>query len=190
MRKWAFWLGVAVISSSFPGTAYYTFAEGMNQLLSGATRNLAKQQELNDLCSRNPGDKRCKKIQQEAAYCASHPMDAENCDAPSAARLMQDCDTNNSMDHAYCFGTLDAMLDNGAAPQLGQPVYPATQVAPVAAISCVPKKILNNPEQVRLLFVRAAHEHPEVLHFPARRLLFYALAKAFPCYNPLKDQPR
>src|SRR4029450_6029575 len=32
-----------------------------------------------------------------------------------------------------------------------------------------------------LLLIRKAYRTPEVLHLPARRLLYYAVAQAFPC---------
>jgi hypothetical protein len=151
---------------------------------------LAKRLELREFCSKHPGHDRCKKLEADQAYCAVHPMDAERCDRPSAARLMQECDSESSEDHAYCAGTLDGLLDNGAAPQLGPPMLPQIADPPEPSLLCVPVAVLRNPEQVRLLFVRAAHDHPEVLHLSARRLLYYTLAKTFPCPNPIKDSPR
>jgi hypothetical protein len=46
---------------------------------------------------------------------------------------------------------------------------------------CVPPAVLSNPDQLRRLFIREGQRVPEILHQPAERLLFYAVAKAFPC---------
>lgn len=150
--------------------------------------DLAKALELQKFCTSHRGDARCKKLEETQRFCRQHPMDAERCDPPSAGRLLQDCDSQDSLDHAACAGALDAFLDNGAAPQAGKPLLPELQVPAVPALACVPAAVFKNPEQIRLLFVRAAHDHPEVLHFSARRLLYYALASTFPCANPLKQR--
>lgn len=145
-----------------------------------------KQLDLVTFCTKHRGDTRCKDLEALRAFCAAHPMDAERCDRPSAAKLLQQCDSDSSTDHAACAGVLDAMIDSGAAPQL----KPSLKLdAPEPALACVPVAVLNSPDQLRILFVREAYRHPEVLHLPARRLLYYALAKTFPCANPLKIKP-
>lgn len=154
-----------------------------------AVKKLGDDIALNEFCAKHPGHTRCKDLESLRAFCADHPMDAERCDPPSAASLLQECDSDSSTDHAACAGRLDAFLDNGAVPQFGPPLIPAMRDAPEPVLFCVPTAVIRNPDQVRLLFVQAAHEHPEVLHLPARRLLFYALAKTFPCINPLKAKP-
>jgi Ssp1 endopeptidase immunity protein Rap1a len=51
---------------------------------------------------------------------------------------------------------------------------------------CVPPEVIKDTEQLRRLFLREAQRMPEVLHLPARQLLYYAVAKAFPC--PLRGR--
>ena len=56
--------------------------------------------------------------------------------------------------------------------------------APAAALAewrCVPPAVIDDTEQLRRLFLREANRMPEVLHLPARQLVYYAVAKAFPC---------
>ena len=146
---------------------------------------LGKALELSQFCGKHQGHPRCKELEAQRAFCAKHPMDAERCDPPSAGKLLQWCDSQDSNDHAHCAGVLDAELTDGAAPQLGSP--PIKLSEPEPALQCVPVEVLREPEQIRILFVREAHNHPEVLHLSARRLLYYALAKTFPCPNPLKE---
>jgi hypothetical protein len=158
-------------------------AEGIWTLLSPSTKAM----ELARFCDRHVGHPKCKKLEEFRAFCAANPMDTSRCHT-SAGRLLLLCDSQDSAERAYCAGTLDGELMFGAAPQLGPPALVLSNPEP--AIACVPVEVLRTPEQVRLLFVREAHSHPEVLHFPVKQLLFYALAKAFPCPSPLKDEPR
>jgi hypothetical protein len=151
-----------------------------------AVKELGDAIALNEFCAKHPGHTRCKDLEALRVFCAAHPMDAERCDPPSAAKLLQECNSDSSTDHAACAGVLDAMVDSGAAPQMGSPVK---LNAPEPALACVPVAVLDSPDQLRILFVREAYRHPEVLHLPARRLLFYALAKTFPCINPLQTKP-
>jgi Ssp1 endopeptidase immunity protein Rap1a len=103
----------------------------------------------------------------DPAFCKGNPADGR-CDRTKTigAQLLLKCDTRDEADRAYCHGSLDSMAHFA--------------VTNVPEWKCVPKEPLH-PEQLRLLFVREAHQHPEVLHLPAENLLFYAVAKAFPC---------
>ncbi len=163
-----------------PGAAN---GQGMWELLAPSLKAI----ELAKFCDQHPGHQRCKELEAQRTYCAMHPMDAAQCDSPAAGNLLQQCESNESADRASCEGVLVAKLDTGAAPQL-KPID--NLFAPEPALACVPVPVLQNPEQLRLLFIREANRHPEVLHLSARRLLFYALAKTFPCSNPLKEHAK
>jgi hypothetical protein len=57
-------------------------------------------------------------------------------------------------------------------------------------MQCVPRAVIDDTEQLRRLFLREANRMPEVLHLPARQLVYYAVAKAFPCQFQPDQVPR
>lgn len=101
-------------------------------------------------------------------FCRINP-EASKCRPMSGAELLARCDSSQSTDRAYCAGTLSAMATSGSD---------------LPEWRCVPKEAYRHPEQFRVLFVREALRTPEVLHQDARNLLFYAVAKSFPCSTP------
>lgn len=99
-------------------------------------------------------------------FCAKNPTD-RSCRAITAAELLTKCQGDRT-ERAYCAGTLDAIATSGKAELIEW--------------QCVPDAVIEgHPEQLRIIFVREAHRMPEILHLPARQLLFYAVTKAFPC---------
>lgn len=106
--------------------------------------------------------------QQHRAFCAKKPHD-DSCKPMAAYALLLLCqgDTPESLRH--CQGALDAYALQGRDLDLWL---------------CVPKGTLQDSEQLRQLFIREAAQMPGVLHRPARLLLYYSVAKAFPCPPP------
>ena len=167
---------VAALTCAFSSTA-----SGSDDPLHDLLEQWAKQLKLDTFCSNHQGHPRCKKLEELRAFCATNPMDTSRCHT-SAAKALTWCDSQSSEDRAYCAGSLDAEVDQGAAPQWGPPiVFSGASEPPEPTLRCVPAAVLRQPEQIRILFVREAYQHPEMLHLPKRQLLFYALAKAFPC---------
>lgn len=99
-------------------------------------------------------------------FCAKNP-EHDRCKPMTAATLLMRCDSSDSREVLSCHATLYAMAFDAPAS--------------LPEWRCLPKGAAEHPEQLRLLFVREAHRLPEVLHQPARQLLYYAVIKAFPC---------
>jgi len=110
-----------------------------------------------------------KEGEQHRAFCAKNPGD-DRCKPIPASTLLFLCESNTPESLGRCHGALDAYASDGKD---------------LSAWLCVPKDTLQDYEQLRRLFIREAERMPEVLHRPARLLLYYAVAKAFPC--PLRN---
>jgi Rap1a immunity proteins len=108
---------------------------------------------------------------EKREFCAKNP-EHDSCKPATASTLLMRCDSSDASDVAYCHGFLSAVASGGPA---NLPEW-----------RCVPKGVEEQPEQLRLLFIREAHRMPEVLHLPAQQLLYYAVIKAFPC--PLRGR--
>jgi hypothetical protein len=94
--------------------------------------------------------------------------DARAQSGPTAADVLTWCEPGIA--DPYNLGRCEA--------QLG---FAAREGARFPEWQCVPRAVLTNPDQLRRLFIREGRRMPEILHQPAERLLFYAVAKAFPC---------
>jgi len=110
---------------------------------------------------------------KQSGECARNPAH-DYCKPTTASELLMRCGSGDEREIAYCHGALDAYFLDGKAK--------------LPEWKCLPKGAGEHPEQLRQLFLRVGYQHPEVLHEPARQLLFYAVAKAFPCrFQP--DRP-
>jgi hypothetical protein len=117
----------------------------------------------------NQIERTIKEGEQRRAFCAEHPSD-DGCKPMPASALLFLCEHNTPENLGHCHGALHAYALDGQE---------------LSAWLCVPKDTLNNYEQLRRLFIREAERMPEVLHRPAQLLLYYAVARAFPC--PLRN---
>jgi hypothetical protein len=111
-----------------------------------------------------------KEGERHPALCAKNPND-ERCKDKAASTVLAWCEREDAYSRGLCDGTLGGFAQDGAAS------LPEWQCAPAA--------VTKDEEQLRRLFLREAHRLPEVLHEPARKLLYYAVLKAFPC--PLRS---
>ena len=106
-----------------------------------------------------------KEGKQHRAFCAKNPDD-DICKPIAASTLLFLCESETPESLGRCHGALHAYaLDGKDIPEL----------------LCVPRATIQDYEQLRRLFIREGNRMPEVLHQPARQLLYYAVAKAFPC---------
>ena len=107
--------------------------------------------------------------EQHRAFCTKNPND-DNCKPIAAyALLLLLCQGHTPENLGHCHSALDAHASEGKN---------------FDAWLCVPKDTLRDSEQLRRLFIREAARMPEVLHRPARLLLYYSVARAFPCPLP------
>ena len=106
-----------------------------------------------------------KEGEQHRAFCAKNPND-DKCKPMPASTLLFLCESNAPESLGRCTGELDAYAQDGKN---------------LSAWLCVPKDTISDYEQLRRLFIREGEQMPEVLHRPARLLLYYAVSKAFPC---------
>lgn len=106
-----------------------------------------------------------KEGEQHRAFCAKNPSD-DSCKPMSGSTLLFLCENAAPESLGRCHGALHAYALDGQE---------------LAAWTCVPKDTLKDYEQLRRLFIREGERMPEVLNRPARLLLYYAVAKAFPC---------
>lgn len=111
-----------------------------------------------------------KPILEEREFCAKNSKH-DSCKPTTAAKLLMRCDSADPENVAYCLGSLMGLSSEPEA---------------LVELQCVPHEVWRNPEQLRRLFIRD-NRMPEILHLPARQLLYYSVAKAFPC--PLRDRP-
>ena len=102
---------------------------------------------------------------EDREFCAKNP-DHDRCKGPTGADVLTWCESALPGNQGRCFGALDRYL---------------TDAKRLPEWRCVPPDVKTNFEQVRRLFIREGERMPEVLHFPARQLLYYAVIKAFPC---------
>jgi hypothetical protein len=98
-------------------------------------------------------------------FCANYPQD-DRCNEQAASTLLFLCEDRSPESLGRCHGALHAYALDGRD---------------LAEWLCVPKATLNDYEQLRRLFMREADRMPEILQRPARQVLYYAVAKAFPC---------
>jgi Rap1a immunity proteins len=106
-----------------------------------------------------------KESEQHRAFCAKNSNDV-SCKPTPASTLLFLCESNTPESLGRCHGALHAYALDGQD---------------LDAWFCVPKDTLQDYEQLRRIFIREGERMPEVLHRPARLLLYYAVAKAFPC---------
>lgn len=107
-----------------------------------------------------------KEGEQLRAICAENPSD-DRCKETPASTLLIWCESTLPENLGRCHGALGAFAHDGAA------LLPEWQ--------CVPQAVTGDEEQLRRLFLREAGRLPEILHQPARKLLYYSVLKAFPC---------
>ena len=103
-------------------------------------------------------------------YVAIAPVSAQS---KRTDQLMWDCEGKGEIGELgilHCVSYLSGMADLSAALNI---VYGTT-------IFCVPKAGVS-ADQLRLIFIKWAHEHPEDLHTAARVSAIIALSEAFPC---------
>lgn len=110
-----------------------------------------------------------KQGEQHRAFCAKNPSD-NRCKPMPASTLLFLCESRAPASLGRCHSALEAYALDGKD---------------IAAWLCVPHDAISDDEQLRRLFVREGERMPEILHRPARLLLYYAVAKAFPC--PLRN---
>jgi hypothetical protein len=110
-------------------------------------------------------DRALKQGEQHRALCAERPHD-DSCKPMPASTLLFLCESRAPESFGRCHGELSAYASDGKN---------------LDAWLCVPKDTLADFEQLRRLFVREGERMPEILNRPARLLLYYAVAKAFPC---------
>lgn len=110
-----------------------------------------------------------KQGEQHCAFCAQNPGN-DSCKPTPGYTLLFLCENTAPESLGRCHGALHAYALDGQK---------------LAAWTCVPKDTLEDYEQLRRLFIREGERIPEVLNRPARLLLYYAVAKAFPC--PLRN---
>ena len=111
-----------------------------------------------------------KEGEQHRALCAKNPND-DRCKPLFASTLLFWCERDQPDYLGRCHGALMAYAQDGAKELLDW--------------QCVPPGVAADTEQLRRLFLREAQRMPEVLNQPARKLLYYAVLKAFPC--PLRS---
>jgi hypothetical protein len=128
--------------------------------------DLGKTMELQKFCAKNPGHTRCKEMEERQAFCNSYPTH-DRCKEDSASTVLFRCESTDPYVLGMCHGSLMAYAEDGAKNLIEW--------------KCVPREVLRDTEQLRRLFLREAQQSPEVLHLPARQLVYYAVAKAFPC---------
>ena len=135
-------------------------------------------------CEKHVGHPRCKKIEQERLFCKNNPTN-DRCKEQSASTVLLWCEHSDPESQGKCDAELggDARAGAGLPSLFGMPA----RTAALPEWQCVPKAVIDDWEQLRRLFIREANRMPEVLHLPARQLLYYAVAKAFPC--PLRNPP-
>jgi Rap1a immunity proteins len=112
-----------------------------------------------------------KEGEQHRAFCAKNSKD-DSCKPMAASLMLVLCESGSPESLGHCHGALHAYALDGKD---------------LAEWQCVPHATIQDFEQLRRLFIREANRMPEVLHQPARQLLYYAVAKAFPC--PLRARP-
>lgn len=83
------------------------------------------------------------------------------------------CKKEDEISNILCVNYLKGLYDGAALPR---------QVYKLDAQFCKPLAVSGN--QMRLIFLKYAREHPERLHESAAPLLFSALADAYPCPRP------
>lgn len=110
-----------------------------------------------------------KQGEKHRAFCAKHPGD-DRCKPMAASTLLFLCESREPASLGTCHGALEAYALDGKD---------------LTAWLCVPKDTIYDFEQLRRLFVREGERMPEILNRPARLLLYYAVANAFPC--PLRE---
>ena len=103
---------------------------------------------------------------QKNALCAKNPAN-EACKEIPATELLIRCRSNDPLNLGRCHGTLANLAQGGNEILLEW--------------QCVPSAVINNTEQLRILFVREADRTPEILHLPAWKLFYFSIVKAFPC---------
>ncbi len=108
--------------------------------------------------------------QELRALCAQNPRH-ERCQPPTASTVLTWCESADPYNRGRCHGQLTGIARDGAR---------------LTEWLCVPRAVIGNADQLQRLFVREGQRMPEILHQPAERLLFYAVAKAFPC--PLRGR--
>lgn len=107
-----------------------------------------------------------KEGEQLRAFRTNNPTN-DRCKETPASTLLIWCESNLPENLGRCHGALTNFAHDGAA------LFPEWQ--------CVPQAVTDDAEQLRRLFLREAARLPEVLNQPARKLLYYAVLKAFPC---------
>ena len=116
-----------------------------------------------------------KQGEQHRLFCAKNPGD-DRCKPMPGSTLLFLCESRAPASLGRCQGRLEAYALDGKG---------------LTAWLCVPKDTISDSEQLRRLFVREGQRMPEVLNRPARLLLYYAVAKAFPCpLRNLAPEPR
>jgi Rap1a immunity proteins len=135
-----------------------------------------KQLDLALFCDKHVGHPRCKKIEEERLFCKNNPDD-DHCKEESASTLLLWCESKDPSARGRCDGALSVFAHDGA----GSSLFGMSAPAALPQWQCVPPGVIEDTEQLRRLFLREAERTPEVLHRPARLLLYYAVAKAFPC---------
>jgi hypothetical protein len=110
-------------------------------------------------------DQAIKKGDEFRAFCTKNP-EHDRCQPTPASTVLIWCESSDPSNSGSCHGALRAFASNGAR-------LPEWQ--------CVPRAVLDNTTQLQRLFVREGQRMPEILHQPAEKLLYYAVAKAFPC---------
>jgi hypothetical protein len=106
--------------------------------------------------------------EQHRAFCAKNPND-DRCKPMAAYALALLCQGGTPESLRHCQGALDSYALQGRDLDLWL---------------CVPNGTVQDFEQLRQLFIREAARMPEALHRQARLLLYYSVAKAFPCPPP------
>lgn len=110
-----------------------------------------------------------KEGEQDRAFCVHNPNN-DICKPMVASTLLFLCESSTPVSLGRCTGAIHAYALEGKK---------------LDAWLCVPEDALDNDEQLRRLFIREGERMPEVFHRQARLLLYYAVAKAFPC--PLRN---
>jgi hypothetical protein len=151
---------------------YRATAGGMWELLAPDLKKL----DLARFCDKNAGHPRCKAIEERQLFCKNNPTH-DRCKERSASTLLIWCESNDPYTLGMCAGELKGFAYDGS----GSSLFGMSAPAPLPEWQCVPKAVIDDTEQLRRLFIREANRMPEVLHLPARQLVYYAVAKAFPC---------
>jgi len=111
-----------------------------------------------------------KEGEQHRAFCAKNPKH-DSCKPMPASTLLYLCESLAPESLGRCTGALHAYALDGKD---------------LDEWLCVPRDTLDDYEQLRRLFIREGERMPELLHRPAQLLLYYAVAKAFPCALRIK----